>query len=302
MFDRISRRMFLGTSSTGLAYGALGGAAVFGQPGTNFKVSLNERSLARELADGTLQHLDFAGTAKSEFEIDAIEYVSSFFSESLNEELLAEMNKRAAEHGVRQVLVRIDDQGNLASADADERRTAIENHRRWIDSARTLGCHAIGVAVTGDDDPADVCQRAADSLTQFAEYAAARQIHVLVANSDGPSASPEWLLTLLERVNSPQLATLPDFVHFGETDPGAGLEALMPQAKGVCAVSREFDEAGNETSIDYRTMMQIVLDSGYQGHVSIQYEGEMLDSAAGIRATKALLERVRSQVMQRENP
>lgn len=300
MIDILSRRTFLKVSTCGLAYGALGGGRVFGQPGTNFKISLNEQSLARELADGTLRHLDFAGTAKTEFEIDAIEYVSSFFSDSLDEDLLAEMNKRAAEHGVRQVLIRVDDQGNLADPDADARRTAIENHRGWIDCARTLGCHAIGVTVTGADDPANVCGRAAESLSQLAEYAVARQIHVLVANAEGPSCSPEWLVTLIDRVNSPQVATLPDLVHFAEGDAAEGLQVLVPHARGVCAVAREFDEAGNETTIDYGRLMQVVLDSGYQGHVGIKYEGEALDSAAGIRATKALLERVRSQIMERK--
>ena len=300
MIDLISRRRFLKASACGLACGAFRGTTAFAQPGADFKVSLSERSLARDLTDGTLEHLDFAGLAKSEFGIDAVEYVSSFFSESVSEELLAAMNRRAAEHSVRQVLIRLDDQGNLANANAGERRIAIENHRRWIDVARTLGCHAIGVTVDGEDDPDDVWRRAVESLGQLADYAAARQIHVLVANADGPSADPQWLVTLIGRIDSPQVATLPDLLHFGDGDPAEGLQVLVPRARGVSAVTREFDDDGDETTIDYHRLMRIVVASGYQGHVGIEYQGDALESAAGVRATKALLDRVRSQLMEGE--
>jgi hypothetical protein len=42
-------------------------------------------------------------------------------------------------------------------------------------------------------------------------------------------------------------------------------------------------------------MMRIVLDAGYRGHVGVEYEGE-ISEADGIRATKLLLEKVRSQL------
>ena len=38
--------------------------------------------------------------------------------------------------------------------------------------------------------------------------------------------------------------------------------------------------------------MQIVQDSGFKGFVGIEYEGTQLSEDEGIKATKALLERV----------
>ena len=70
----------------------------------------------------------------------------------------------------------------------------------------------------------------------------------------------------------------------------------MPFAKAVSAKSHDFDDKGNETKTDYFKMMKIVLDAGYSGFVGIEYEGGVLDEFAGIRATKALLERVRSEL------
>jgi hydroxypyruvate isomerase len=43
-------------------------------------------------------------------------------------------------------------------------------------------------------------------------------------------------------------------------------------------------------------MMKIVKDAGYRGYVGIEYEGKTLPEYDGIRATKALLEKVRAQL------
>jgi sugar phosphate isomerase/epimerase len=43
-------------------------------------------------------------------------------------------------------------------------------------------------------------------------------------------------------------------------------------------------------------MMRIVLDAGYRGWVGIEYEGNELSEPEGIRATRALLERVREEL------
>jgi sugar phosphate isomerase/epimerase len=70
----------------------------------------------------------------------------------------------------------------------------------------------------------------------------------------------------------------------------------MPFAKAVSAKSHDFDAEGNEIHSDYLKIMKIVTDAGYHGFVGIEYEGSKLDEPAGIRATKALLEKVRDKI------
>ena len=43
-------------------------------------------------------------------------------------------------------------------------------------------------------------------------------------------------------------------------------------------------------------MMKIVLAAGYHGYVGIEYEGGRLSEPDGIRLTKKLLERVRTEL------
>jgi sugar phosphate isomerase/epimerase len=71
-----------------------------------------------------------------------------------------------------------------------------------------------------------------------------------------------------------------------------GLEEIMPYAKGVSAKSHEFDADGNETEKDFLRMMKIVKEAGFKGYVGIEYEGSSLSEDEGIKATKALLEKV----------
>ena len=66
----------------------------------------------------------------------------------------------------------------------------------------------------------------------------------------------------------------------------------MPYAKGVSAKSHEFDENGNEVESDFLRIMKIVKESGFKGYVGIEYEGSQLSEDEGIKATKALLEKV----------
>ena len=70
----------------------------------------------------------------------------------------------------------------------------------------------------------------------------------------------------------------------------------MPFAKAVSAKSYDFDEAGNETKIDFPKMMSIVLKAGYHGYVGIEYEGKTTGEYDGIRATKKLLERCQKEL------
>jgi hypothetical protein len=106
------------------------------------------------------------------------------------------------------------------------------------------------------------------------------------------------------------VGTLPDFGNFcvergpegcvNEYDRYKGTEELMPYAKGVSAKSNAFDEEGNEVSSDFLRIMKIVRDSGYKGYVGIEYEGSQLSEDEGIKATKALLEKVFAQLQDQE--
>ena len=68
-----------------------------------------------------------------------------------------------------------------------------------------------------------------------------------------------------------------------------GVKEMMPKAFAVSAKSYDFDENGNETTIDYKKMLEIVKGFGYSGYIGVEYEGPNLSEVEGIKATRDLL-------------
>lgn len=305
MSSRMNRRDFAKTSTVALAGLGLApslGCGASSSPSALYKISLAQWSLHRTLFDGDLDNLDFAQTAKEDFGISAVEYVNQFFMDKATDKTyLKKMKKRAEEAGVNSLLIMCDGEGALGDPDEDARNQAVENHHKWVDAAAFLGCHSIRVNAQSEGSYEEQRKRAADGLRQLSEYAAPKDIHVIVENHGGLSSNGEWLAAVMETVDHPMCGTLPDFGNFtieeGETyDRYKGVKELMPYAEGVSAKTHEFDENGNEVHTDYERMMRIVLDAGYRGHVGIEYEGDGLSEHEGIRATKTLLERTRKQL------
>jgi sugar phosphate isomerase/epimerase len=196
-----------------------------------------------------------------------------------------------------------DSEGDLGDLVEAKRRQAVENHYKWLDAAKALGCHSIRVNARSSGSYDEQRDRAADGLHKLCEFAAPLGLNVIVENHGGLSSNGSWLAAVIRQVSLPNCGTLPDFGNFtidpktGETyDRYKGVEEMMPFAKGVSAKTHDFDAKGNETHTDYRRMMKIVMAAGYHGYVGIEYEGKEPDEYAGIRASKTLLEAVRKEL------
>jgi sugar phosphate isomerase/epimerase len=306
MTSTINRRDFLGQSAmlaAEVGIMSMAGERLYAaEKELLFRISLAQWSLHRTLFEKKLDNLDFAKTAKNDFGIEAVEYVNQFFKDKAQDQkYLAEMKKRASDLGVKNVLIMIDAEGALGDADEAKRKQAVENHYKWVEAAKFLGCHSIRVNAQSQGSYEEQLDRAADGLRRLTEFGDKHKINVIVENHGGLSSNGAWLSAVIKKVNHPRCGTLPDFGNFnlggGQSyDMYKGVQELMPFAKGVSAKSGEFDEQGNEARIDYRRMMKIVLDAGYRGYVGIEYSGNKLSEPDGILATKKLLERVRDEL------
>ncbi|MFZ4628610.1 MAG: sugar phosphate isomerase/epimerase family protein [Blastocatellia bacterium] len=298
------RRQFLKQSGLVAAGLSLAGAdSIIAAPKAPFEISLAEWSLHKALFKKEVDNLNFAKIAREEFGIGAIEFVNQFFKDKAKDSAyLKDLNQRAKDHGVIHHLIMIDGEGALGDPDAAKRTTAVENHYRWVDAAKFLGCKMIRVNAQSRGTWDEQLKLAADGLRRLSEYGATAKIAIVVENHGGLSSNGKWLSGVMKQVDHPNCGTLPDFGNFRvskdeEYDRYLGVTELMPFAKAVSAKSHDFDEAGNETHTDYLKMMKIVAAAGYQGWVGIEYEGSKLSEMDGIRATKKLLEKVRTQMM-----
>lgn len=318
----MQRRRFLATTGrAGLGLGLLGlGACSSNEappaqspaaaPGSDpapapwFRISLAQWSLHRAFGDGTLANADFAGVARETFGIGGIEFVNRFFPDNFRDDYLAELNRRAEEHNVRQLLIMVDHEGDLGDTDAAARRRAVENHHRWVDTAAALGCHSIRVNAAGSGSREAVAEAASDGLRRLAEYAGPAGINVLVENHGGYSSDGSWLAGVIENTEMGNCGTLPDFGNFcverndpkdyskgckDEYDRYRGVRELMPYARAVSAKTHDFAADGAEEHTDYGRMLDIVREANYDGWVGIEYEGDGLSEEEGIRRSVDLL-------------
>jgi len=173
-----------------------------------------------------------------------------------------------------------------------------EQDRRWLDAAKELGCHCIRVNAQSEGGFWEQRMRAADGLRKLCEFSDPLGLSVIVENHWGLSSNGAWLSGVMKEVNHPRVGTLPDFGNFDpkEFDRYAGVDEMMPFAKGVSAKSNTFDDKGEETTTDYAKMLKLVLKHGYHGRVGIEFEGKGVSEDEGVRLTKVLLERVREQL------
>lgn len=294
-----------------------------------FKISLAQWSVNRKIFGGKLQQLgweevgrrlqedyqsllnpdyttlDFPKTAR-ELGIDGVEYVNTcLFDKARDTAYLQELKNVCAGEGVTSVLIMCDAEGELGNPDEAARMQAVENHHKWVEAAAFLGCHSIRVNAQSSGSYEEQQRLAADGLRRLCEYGDQHNINVIVENHGGLSSNGQWLAGVMEMVDHPRVGTLPDFGNFLITPYGQqpeewydryqGVTELMPYAKSVSAKTQSFDADGNEERTDYYRMMKVVLDAGYRGWVGIEYEGA-IDEMEGIKATHALLDRVRAEL------
>ncbi|KPL07020.1 xylose isomerase [candidate division BRC1 bacterium SM23_51] len=291
------RRDFLKTAAGIVTAAGLSGRLAAAEKRPLFKVSLAEYSLHRMIAAKKLDTLDLGRYSMKEFGIKGLDrWNRPFFGKAKDTAYLKEMKRRDTEAGAKNLLIMIDGEGALGDPDTAKRSRTVENHRKWVEAAKLIGCHCIRVNAASKGSYEEQLKLAADGLSKLCEFAKTIKMSVIVENHGGLSSNGKWLAALMKKVDMPNCGTLPDFGNFHDYDRYLGVTEMMPWAKSVSAKSHDFDAEGNETHTDYVKMMKIVIDSGYRGWVGIEYEGSKISEYDGIVATKKLLLKVRDKL------
>lgn len=291
-----NRRQFLAQSAlaaTAIGVNRIGSAA---EKKTLFEISLAQWTINREIRSGKIDNLDFAKVAH-DHGIHAIEYVNQFFMDKAKDSsYLAEMKKRAADLGVKSLLIMCDREGHIGDPDNARRQQTVDNHRKWLDAAKFLGCHSIRVNAGSAGTWQEQVNLAADGLAKLAEFGAEQGLNVIVENHGGLSSNADWLAEVIQKVDHERCGTLPDFGNFrikdGESyDSYRGTKKLMKWAKGVSVKDRVWDDKGNNLPLDFERMLKIVIETGFRGYCGIEYGG-----FAGLDKSRRRLEQARQRL------
>ena len=281
--NTLKRREFIKKSAlatAGLGLASQAGALSSSTKEPLYKISLAQWSVNRLLFSKKMDNLDFALEARKH-DIEAIEYVNQFFMDkATDKEYLKEMKTRAENEGVKSLLIMCDREGRLGDPEEAKRIECVENHKKWVEAAKFLGCHSIRVNGYSKGTFEEEMKLVADGLRRLCEYADSFDINVIIENHGGNSSNGKWLSGVMKLTEHPRAGTLPDFGNFrisnvdGKSvsyDSYRGVAELMPFAKGVSVKTTAWDDDGNQSELDYEKMMKIVLDAGYRGYCGIEH-------------------------------
>ena len=231
-------------------------------------ISLAQWALIEEIRSDKWKTLDFPKIAREDFGLNGIEFVNTLF-EVPTVEYLNTLKRNAADFNVQMVLIMVDEEGD-GCADTKQGRKQFEiNHRKWVDVAHYLGCHAIRTNCRGleNADKQQALEWAAESYNMLLDYASPSGISIVIENHGGVSNDPDWMIALMKKVNNLKFGTFPDWRSpSADFDNYTYLQKTLPYAKGMSYRNQPTEELTAK-------MIKLSQDGGYRGWYGIESSG-----------------------------
>ena len=219
---------------------------------------------------------DFLPHVKSRFNINKIEPWSEHFH-SLDAKYLSDLRSVVEKSGGAIVNIAVDGEHSPYAVDKAEREKAIAFSKQWLDVAVSVGSPSVRTNMPPAKDSKPDLGRAAESLLRVAEYGSAKNVMVNLENDNPLSEDPFFVVSVVEKVNSPWLHTNPDFANTlatGKTEYAyKGIAAMFAHAYSICHVkAMEADEKGQPVHVDLAKTFGILKTSNYKGYCSMEFD------------------------------
>lgn len=259
--------------------------------------AINGRFRAKE---NPLKAVDFPKVAEEEFGIDRIELNSPFLA-SLDGDYLKTIVKAAKDAGVTMEGMAVDGTGDLSLLDKSKRAESIANAMKYFDVAEALGLKYFRVNTGGSPDgPPEMMDACIDSFKQLCKVGEKRGIKIATENHGGLSTVPTMMVKLLLGVDSPAMATLPDFGNFPEEIILCGMAQIIPWAVGVHVKWTRRDKNTREVlpgRRDLPSLVKVAKHAGFDGTLFIEDGGPVNDHNGVLEMKGALLACLNSRLV-----
>ncbi|MEM7601302.1 MAG: TIM barrel protein, partial [Verrucomicrobiota bacterium] len=262
------------------------------------KLAVQQYSFNQQLRSGELTIPDYPKTVVEGTGIKALEYFNGHMEDKAGDmAFFKDLRKRTDDLGAVNTMMLCRSKPALDAADEAERDEAIEGYKPWLEAMKILGGQCIRVDVRSPGDAEEVKKNAIAGLKALTAVADSEfGLDIVVENHGSHSSNGAWVAEVMKGVAMENCGTLPDFQNFKEYDPYQGVEEMMPWAKIICAKAKAFDEAGNETNVDFRRMLEIVKNGGFAGYIGIEFEGHDIPPVEGINLTRDLIRRIMEEL------
>ncbi len=238
---------------------------------------------------GKMELQEFAAHVSAKFNIKKIEPWSAHFR-SLDQGYLEELRVAVAQVGGAIVNIAVDGEHSPYAVDGAERERAMAFSKQWLDAATAIGSPSVRTNIPLAKDSKPNLERAAESLKRVAEYGAARNVVVNLENDNAVSEDPFFLVSVIEKVNSPWLHALPDFANtlaaHQEEYAYKGIEEMFGQAYNISHVKETElgDRKDKIAHVDLPKTFGIAKQHGYKGYFSMEWDspGDAYQGTAGL--------------------
>lgn len=231
-------------------------------------ISLAQWALIKEFRAGKWKTLDFPAIARKDFGLNGIEFVNTLFDVPTLS-YLQQLKQNASDNGIAIVLIMVDDEGDGCSSAKEERKQFEINHRKWIDIAHYLGCHAIRTNCRGAAgvSKTEALKYATESYHLLLEYSKEANIKVLIENHGGVSNNADFMISLMKEVNHPLFGTYPDWREPSDDfDNYTYLEMVLPYAMGMSYRNQPTEDLTAK-------MIGLCRQSQYKGWYGVESDG-----------------------------
>jgi len=270
----------------------------------NIKITITPWSLMRTGYGGDdplgIDVFDYPAVAKS-LGFEYIDHEMFHFPPNLNEKHLQKMNAKMKSAGVKSAVMLTGGVGDIGDANPRKRKKAVETYKKWVDVASELGCKSMrnvcAQFITVSHEEKLRC--AIEGVSELGAYAASKNIDLLIENHNGYSSDPDWMINLMEGVNQKNVGILGDFTNWTlernpdtfYPDPYKGIELLSPYIRAVSAKSSDFTAEGEEITIDYKRMFDILKKAPHFEFAGVEFFGTTMSRNQGAKLTKNLIEK-----------
>jgi len=256
------------------------------------KLCVSSWSLHRELPHflrketaAKISLTDFPKLCAEEFGVDTVELCQMHFL-SIDRSYLKQVKKSLSDSGAKVANIPVDI-GTAAEPDTQKRKESFKVIKKWFTTAGYLGSPSIRVN-SGRASDEDALQRAIEGYKELVETAERTGVKLLIENHGGLSGNPDNIVKIIEEVGSEYLGTCPDFGNFPSEIRYQALEKIAKYAAVAHAKTYDFDERGEETTIDMKRCIDILKRHGFNGCYSVEYEGKG-EQREGVKKSLELL-------------
>ena len=221
---------------------------------------------------------DFGAMVVQRFGLHNIEPLGQHFA-STDPAYVQSLREATEKAGVRVVDIPVGVGASFYDTEAANRKTAVENGKKWVDVAVELGSPSIRAHIQGPRSLTPDVGRAAESIGELAAYGAGKNIIITLENDNNFTEDPFFVVEVIEKVNNPYLRALPDFCNSMVTHDqdfnDRALAAMFKHAYNIAHVKdSEGTRGGNFVTVDVGKCFEIAKAAGYRGYFSMEWEGD----------------------------